>query len=82
MKILKPNNSASRLVLMADTYRNKEEYRKAVGDAVLLILGARYKLAVYTELGAEEQTIIDYTDDFEYSETDVCIVMDEEEFDN
>lgn len=53
-------NYCGHIDIIAKNYLSQEEYRKAVSDMIFLLMSNRYQLKLYTELGEDAQTIIEY----------------------
>ena len=48
------------ITIMADNYNSNAEYEQAVLRQIMLLIGNRYQLKIYTELGEKAQVIIEY----------------------
>lgn len=59
MRVIKVHEDANRIVIDREHYDSQEEYRNAIGNAILFLLNERHQMKVYQEI--ESMTIIDYT---------------------
>jgi len=54
------DNYRGQITIMADNYNSNAEYEQAVLRQIMLLIGNRYQLKIYTELGEKAQVIIEY----------------------